>query len=285
MIICKNITGQIENISQDTVLYECEIIEKKVLSKNAYELFINAKCPEFAAKGRLISYKSSNCKGQIKIRVGRKYKLYLSKYFERQKYAFPCNWLYPILFLDTIVKVSIEHKYPLLWVSSNLNGLYYTFPNKPPRIDSILDFKTISLYEFLNHFTNIISYDNNESAFLKMVDSNKLYKSLNKLHIPCNINVDKSNLYSFLKDSLYIRNNKLDSIRYFNYNDKGVFYPLSIDDCENGMKLNILMAKGSIITTRIKWKTSKDFLPRSAIVSIEWNDEIFKIIGFDYIIY
>ncbi len=149
----------------DSVYYDCKVLRIDDF-KEGYGVLVGSKIDNIPVRGYVITTNSNISKNK-KIRVGRKYKMKLKRYFEKPvSRPIEGRSAYDVLIDTNVISVFSTGSFCYLFVSPNLIGLSYIEPLQSDSIEFIKKKKEIELSPFIYEFINSIS-NKKDTSLLK----------------------------------------------------------------------------------------------------------------------
>lgn len=275
----------------DSTTYKCRIKKIEKISGQIYLLTLITKAGQNKIKCLVLTMQNEKYKKLKKIRRFRSYPMQLvvhdepliSMTFIGDHYNVTTEL--PYLAFDKVVKVTQNYFFPEIHISPNVAGNRY-IPSPPfPDLMEVMQTDTAGLFGMVRKF--ISSFDNqpDDSLFYSLVDESALRKNM-QIAFGYKHKIDESTcLPSFFRDSIYHPYWKLDSIYFNRY---------KLESCPTYMQklmpgktfsADIILCRDSCVNIRVKWKTGKDYVPKSAVIAVKRQDGQLKIVAFIQLIF
>jgi hypothetical protein len=291
---CEIVNYNFDFLIKDNTSYLC-YVNKIYNLKNGYIINVKTKIDSIYVTFYITSSKTKNISSKNKIKEKHKYYLTLKRYFEYPICAgIEVYSNENIMIGDKMVNVGFPGSFYYLFISDNLDGLYYLDSNLIHSRYHILEKQQNPIDSLIFNFINEINIpsSNNITTY---VDSNNVKKMFQNYCFPYGQRKLK-NSYSY-SEMLPHYKIKLEKWETFGINPnsfqdlfdsilwKEYKLPLKNRIYNQGFKLKILkqdilnISEDSIYTYRVDWKNEGSSYFSSIILSIKQIDNKFKIIG------
>ncbi|MDD4208991.1 MAG: hypothetical protein PHI52_01495 [Bacteroidales bacterium] len=276
----------------DSTYYDCKVLKISKLSEG-YTIRFGLKIGWRDVYAQVVTTNEKN-KHFKKIKVGNTYKMKLKRYFNYPLHrAIEYPLIYDVMLGKTINGVLSTGLFCYLFVSPNLDGLYYIDSNNIDKMGKEIELEKKYIQDFVYRFVNTITFKKDSTNLSYFIDSTLIVKSLRKHRQYLNNRGYDFNIYKIPKQVPF-RKWALDKIDTSNFTSFfwGILkvdyqLPIYIDSClnyeinKNDILIDILYYKYPLYTVRVKWNNPIKKINYIVIVTIKEDDYKFKIIGFN----
>lgn len=256
---------------EDATPYLCKIKKINKVNSNYYGIRIEVNVNDTLISHYIITNRNYERSKYKRIKVGKTYKLILSRYHEVSYARTHTQFINSILIGDKIHKIKYDYSFPWVMLTPNLEGLNYIPIEKTNVSLSNYNIEKKDLKKFVSNFIYNISFSHDESFFYEFVDSTSLKNIIFEDYFSKSFMKNEIKLSTFMFDSLYHKkgNNKINnSLKSFS---------------ENDISIVIVLIKDDILNVRVKWKMPDESYPRSAMLAVNISNEKLKVVGFSSI--
>jgi len=256
---------------EDATPYLCKIKKINKVNPNYYGIRIEVNVNDTLISHYIITNRNNERSKYKRIKVGKKYKLILSRYHEVSYIRTHTQFINSVLIGDKIHKITYDYSFPWVMLTPNLEGLNYIPIEKSNVSLSNYNIEEKDLKKFVYNFIYNISFSHDEKFFYEFVDSTSLKNIIIEDCFSKSLMKNEIKLSTFMFDSLYHKkgNNKINnSLKSF---------------MENDISIVIVLIKNDILNVRVKWKMPDESYPRSAMLAVNISNEKLKVVGFSRI--